>query len=169
MVNHGLSTGALFALVGMLYERYHTREIRSLGGLARRLPVLTFFFVLITLSSIGLPGLNGFVGEFLVLVGIFQVDKSYAVVASLGIILGAFYMLWLVQRILFGPLKEPHHDGSAVRDLNAIEIMALAPIAAACLWIGLYPNFFLSRMEPAVRQVAEKLEQSTAQIGRAHV
>ncbi|MBI3462754.1 MAG: NADH-quinone oxidoreductase subunit M [Planctomycetes bacterium] len=155
MVNHGLSTGALFALVGMLYSRYHTREIRSLGGLARQMPVLAFFFVLITLSSIGLPGLNGFIGEFLVLVGMFQVEKSYAIVASLGIILGAFYMLWLVQRILFGPLKEPHHDGPAVRDLNRIEIAALAPIAAACLWIGLYPNFFLSRMEPAVRQVAE--------------
>ena len=163
MVNHGLSTGALFALVGMLYERYHTREIRSLGGLARRLPVLTFFFVVMTLSSIGLPGLNGFVGEFLVLVGMFQVNKAFAAVAAVGIILGAFYMLWLVQRIFFGPLREPHHDGGPVADLNWREIAALAPIAAACLWIGLFPNFFLSRMEPAVRVVAQRWETSSPQ------
>jgi NADH-quinone oxidoreductase subunit M len=158
MVNHGLSTGALFALVGMLYERYHTREIRSLGGLARKLPVLTFFFVVVTLSSIGLPGLNGFVGEFLVLVGMFQVNKLFAAVAAVGIILGAFYMLWLVQRVFFGPLREPQHDGGPIADLNWREISALAPIAAACLWIGLFPNFLLSRMEPAVQRVAQQWE-----------
>ena len=156
MVNHGLSTGALFALVGMLYERYHTREIRSLEGLARKMPRLTFLFVVITLSSIGLPGLNGFVGEFLVLVGIFQVSKSYAAAAAIGIILGAFYMLWLVQRIFFGPVREPLHDTGFVQDLNPREIAALAPIVAACLWIGVYPNFFLSRMEPAIARVASK-------------
>jgi len=159
MINHGLSTGALFALVGMLYERYHTLEIKSLGGLARRLPVLTFFFVFITLSSIGLPGLNGFVGEFLVLVGMFQVNRMFAAVAAVGIILGAFYMLWLVQRVFFGPLREPPHDGGPVSDMNWREIAALAPIAAACLWIGLFPNFFLNRMEPAVRQVVQRLHQ----------
>lgn len=168
MVNHGLSTGALFALVGMLYERYHTREIRSMGGLARRMPVLTFFFVLITLSSIGLPGLNGFVGEFLVLVGMFQVNKMFAAVAAVGIILGAFYMLWLVQRIFFGPLREPHHEGGPVTDMNRREIAALAPIAAACLWIGLFPNFFLSRMEPAVQQVVQRFDQSAPRMS-AHV
>lgn len=168
MVNHGLSTGALFALVGMLYERYHTREIRSLGGLARQLPVLTFFFVLITLSSIGLPGLNGFVGEFLVLVGMFQVNKVFAAVAAVGIILGAFYMLWLVQRVFFGPLREPQHDGGPVPDMNWREIAALAPIAAACLWIGLFPNFFLNRMEPAVRQVVQRLDQLPPKLS-AHV
>jgi NADH-quinone oxidoreductase subunit M len=168
MVNHGLSTGALFALVGMLYERYHTREIRSLGGLARRMPVMTFFFVLITLSSIGLPGLNGFVGEFLVLVGMFQVNKMFAAIAAVGIILGAYYMLWLVQRVFFGPLREPHHEGGPVTDMNGREIAALAPIAAACLWIGLFPNFFLSRMEPAVRQVVQRLDQPLSRMS-AHV
>jgi NADH-quinone oxidoreductase subunit M len=161
MVNHGLSTGALFALVGMLYERYHTREIAALGGLARRLPVLSFFFLVITLSSIGLPGLNGFIGEFLVLVGAFQVSKTYAVLAAVGIILGAFYMLWLVQRVFFGPVREPQpeHGGPEVTDLGLREILALTPIAAVCLWIGVYPNFFLVRMEPAIEQVVRVLGQ----------
>ena len=156
MVNHGLSTGALFALVGMLYERYHTREIRAFGGLARKLPVLAFFFVVVTLSSIGLPGLNGFVGEFLVLLAAFQVNTTYAVLAATGIILGAFYMLWLVQRVFFGPLREPHHEGGEVADLDRREVAALVPIVVACLWIGLYPNYFMSRMEPAVRDVAQR-------------
>ncbi len=168
MVNHGLSTGALFALVGMLYERYHTREIRSLGGLARKMPVLAFFFVVFTLSSIGLPGLNGFVGEFLVLLAMFEVRKAYSIIGAVGIILGAFYMLWLVQRMLFGPLKEPHDGDDAVRDLDGREIAALAPIAAVCLWIGLCPNIFLSRMEPAVRQVAERLEPAATRVAIAH-
>jgi len=159
MVNHGLSTGALFAMVGMLYERYHTRDIAALGGLARRLPVLTFFFVVITLSSIGLPGLNGFIGEFLVLVGMFQVQPRYAVLAAVGIILGAYYMLWLVQRVFFGPLREPEHGDSPVSDLRLREILALAPITIICLWIGLYPNFFLRRMEPAIEQVVQSLER----------
>jgi NADH-quinone oxidoreductase subunit M len=157
MVNHGLSTGALFALVGMLYERYHTREIVALGGLARQLPVLTFFFLVITLSSIGLPGLNGFIGEFLVLVGIFQVNVAYGVLAAVGIILGAYYMLWLVQRVFFGPVHEPPHGGKPVADMNIREIAAIAPIAVACLWIGVFPNFFLTRMNPAIDEVARRL------------
>jgi NADH-quinone oxidoreductase subunit M len=163
MVNHGLSTGALFALVGMLYERYHSRNIDSFGGLARQMPILTFFFVFITLSSIGLPGLNGFVGEFLVLAGIFQVNVALAAWAALGIILGAYYMLWLVQRVFFGPLCRQHHSGNGVSDMNLREVAAIAPIAVACLWIGLYPNFFLSRMQPAIDQVAQRLVPPTAQ------
>ena len=159
MVNHGLSTGALFALVGMLYERYHTRDIVALGGLARRLPVLTFFFVVVTLSSIGLPGLNGFIGEFLVLVGMFQVRPLYAVLAAVGIILGAYYMLWLVQRVFFGPLREPEHGATPVSDLGTREILALAPIVAICLWIGLYPNFFLRRMEPTIEKIVQSLDR----------
>jgi NADH-quinone oxidoreductase subunit M len=158
MVNHGLSTGALFALVGMLYERYHTRTIHSLGGLARRMPVLAFFFVVITLSSIGLPGLNGFVGEFLVLAGMFQVSKAYAALAAVGIILGAFYMLWLVQRVFFGPLREPHHGVEHATDMSLREIAAVGPLAAVCLWIGIFPNFFLSRMGPSIERVAQRLE-----------
>ncbi len=158
MVNHGLSTGALFALVGMLYERYHTRDIAALGGLARRMPVLAFFFLVMTLSSIGLPGLNGFVGEFLVLVAMFQVHKTYAVVAAVGIILGAFYMLWLVERVFFGPQRAPETAHGAVKDLSLREVLAVAPIACACLWIGLYPNGVLSRTEPALRPIAQRIE-----------
>ncbi len=170
MVNHGLSTGALFALVGMLYERYHTRQIADLAGLARKLPWLAFFTVVAALSSIGLPGLNGFVGELLILLGAFhrawagappEWAASYrlvAVLATSGVVLGAWYMLWLVQRVLFGPLREPKHDAShaPVRDLSAREIMALAPIVALMLWIGLCPKFFLDRMAPTLDRLTEQ-------------
>ena len=125
LINHGLSTGGLFALVGMLYDRYHTREIRQFGGLTRRLPYLSAMFVFFTLSSVGLPGLNGFAGEFLILIGMFQravgplpddlahTFKWFAVLAVFGVVLGAWYMLWLVERVFFGPLREPalHGDG----------------------------------------------------------
>jgi NADH-quinone oxidoreductase subunit M len=172
MVNHGLSTGALFAIVGMLYERYHTREIKELSGLARRSPWLAFFFVFFTFSSIGLPGLNGFVGEFMVLLGAFQrawtgtppefetAVRVAAVLAVLGVVLGAWYMLWLVRRILFGPVREPHHEhdnghsSSPVGDLAWREVLALAPLAVFVLWIGVQPSTFLKRMEPTLNPIA---------------
>jgi NADH-quinone oxidoreductase subunit M len=175
MINHGLSTGGLFAVVGMLYERYHTREISALGGLARRTPLLAFFFVLLTLSSIGLPGLNGFAGEFLVLAGMFQrawtaapaglvvAYKVIAVVSVFGVVLGAWYMLYLVQRVFFGPLKEPGdgHGHAAVRDLSLREVAALAPLVVFVFWIGLAPEFFLSRMQPALAPLAGEVLQAT--------
>jgi NADH-quinone oxidoreductase subunit M len=166
MVNHGISTGGLFALVGMLYERYHTRQIADLGGLARRMPWLTFFFVLFTFSSIGVPGLNGFAGEFLILIGMFQRAwaeapaawsvqfLTIAVLAVSGVVLGAWYMLWLVQRVLFGPLKEPKTD-HFVSDLSLREILALAPLAVFVLWIGLRPHDFLSRMQPTLNAASQ--------------
>jgi NADH-quinone oxidoreductase subunit M len=168
MINHGLSTGGLFACVGMLYERYHTREIADMGGLARRVPILTFFFIVFTMASIGLPGLNGFVGEFLVLIGTFQrafVETNgawagqlrfVAVVAVLGVVLGAWYMLWLVQRTFFGPLKEPHaHAGAPpVRDLSLREVAALAPLLVFIVWIGLQPQRFLTPMRQTLAAVA---------------
>ena len=165
MVNHGLSTGGLFALVGMLYERYHTREIRAYGGIARRLPVLAFFMLLMTLSSIGLPGLNGFAGEFLLLVGMFQrawagsigplaLYRAASVLAVFGVVLGAWYMLWLVERVFFGPLREPaveHGQPSPpIRDLSAREVAGLVPLVVFIVWIGLQPSFFLNRMGPAL-------------------
>jgi NADH-quinone oxidoreductase subunit M len=163
MVNHGLSTGALFAMVGMLYERYHTRQIADLSGLAARMPWLAFFMVLFTFSSIGVPGLNGFAGEFLILLGTFQrawADAplllttqlvTVAVLAVSGVVLGAWYMLWLVQRVFFGPLKEPHNPGhSVVQDLSLREILALAPLAVFVIWIGIRPGDFLSRMQPTL-------------------
>ena len=183
MINHGLSTGGLFAVVGMIYERYHTREIKSFGGLARRTPMLATFMVLLTFSSIGLPGMNGFAGEFLILLGMFQrawADPSAAyawqyqvisVLAVFGVVLGAWYMLWLVQRIFFGPLKEPdHHDAHghvAVRDMSPREILALAPLMVFIIWIGLWPKYFLDRMHttlaPISQEVARHLDESTSQ------
>jgi NADH-quinone oxidoreductase subunit M len=163
MVNHGLSTGALFALVGMLYERYHTRQIADLSGLAVRMPWLAFFMVLFTFSSIGVPGLNGFAGEFLILLGAFQrawADSpplvatqllTIAVLAVSGVVLGAWYMLWLLQRVFFGPLQEPHPQRHhAARDLTLREIVALAPLAIFVVWIGIRPIDFLSRMQPTL-------------------
>jgi len=157
MINHGISTGALFALVGMIYERYHTREIKQLGGLAYRTPILAFFLVLFTMSSIGLPGMNGFAGEILILLGMFQrawADDAgqfvlhyriISVIAVFGVVLGAWYMLWLLQRILFGPLHEPSsgQHGKEVSDLSLREISSLVPLAIFVFWIGLYPTFFL--------------------------
>lgn len=180
MVNHGLSTGALFALVGMLYERYHTRQIADLSGLALRTPWLAFFMVLFTFSSIGVPGLNGFAGEFLILLGSFQrawADSppllatqllTIALLALSGVVLGAWYMLWLVQRVFFGPLKEPqaaaHHS---IHDLDLREIVALAPLAVFVVWIGIRPGDFLSRMQPTLemarRPAATLLDAQTTQ------
>jgi NADH-quinone oxidoreductase subunit M len=161
LVNHGISTGALFALVGMLYERYHTRQIADLGGLSRKLPILAFFMLLFTLSSIGLPGLNGFAGEILILAGAFQRGWGQAVGASAvslkwvsvlavsGVVLGAWYMLWLVQRVFFARLKEPASEHPA-GDLTGREIAALVPLALLVFWIGVCPRFFLDRMAPAL-------------------
>ena len=180
MVNHGLSTGGLFAIVGMLYERYHTREISQLGGLARRVPWLAFFMLLFTFSSIGLPGLNGFVGEMMVLVGMFQAAWAawlsgdtqlliIAVLAVTGVVLGAWYMLWLVQRVFFGPLKEPAHhasngsaDDETVTDMTWREFFALAPLAVFIVWIGVQPSLFLSRMEPTLSTVQEQVASRVA-------
>ncbi len=168
MVNHGLSTGALFLVIGCIYERYHTRNIDEFGGLARKMPWLAFFLVFFTLSSIGLPGLNGFVGEFLVLLGAATsagtrdglapgpLGYGYVIPAALGIILSAVYMLWMCQRVLFGPLKEPPDtpDTSTglTQDLTRREITILAPIALCCVVLGVYPAPVLNQFEVAIRQ-----------------
>jgi len=178
MINHGISTGALFALVGMIYERYHTREISRLSGLARRMPVMAFFLLLFTFSSIGLPGLNGFAGEFLVLLGMFQRGwaeapaavsgqlKVIAVLSLLGVVLGAWYMLWLVQRICFGPLREPHDGGppAASPDLSLREVAALVPLAVFVFWIGLAPRWFLDPVGPALDRMADAMERPLRQV-----
>jgi len=169
MLNHGLSTGALFLLVGMMYERYHTRRFGQVGGLARQMPWFAFFLVFFTLSSIGLPGLNGFVGEILVLLGTVMstghrghLGFAYAAVAATGIVLGAVYMLHMTGRVLFGPVVEPEHtpdtSGGLKRDLTAREIGVLAPIAALCLWIGVYPSHLVTSIQPALdRQVLARV------------
>ena len=182
MVSHGISAGALFAIVGMLSERYQTRAIDRFSGLARKLPVMTCFTVLFTFSSIGLPGLNGFAGEFMILFGSFQHAFSGPVVAGrgqqvvvvlavFGAVLGAWYMLWLVKRVFFGPLREPLTDDpdSAIGDLCTREVAALVPLAILVFWIGLYPKYFLDRMAPAldastvaVKRSAEKSQTVVA-------
>jgi NADH-quinone oxidoreductase subunit M len=160
MVNHGLSTGGLFAVVGMIYERYHTRQISDLHGLARETPLLAMFMLLFTFSSIGLPGLNGFAGEFLILLGMFQRAWSeapalwsaqwlaIAVLATFGVVLGAWYMLWMVERVFFGPLRTPEHRAGdpPIRDMSGREMLALAPLVVFMFWIGLVPGHFLRPM-----------------------
>ncbi|MGQ9682510.1 MAG: NADH-quinone oxidoreductase subunit M [Anaerolineae bacterium] len=151
MINHGLSTGALFLLVGMIYERRHTRQIAEFGGLWKVVPVFSVLFLIVTFSSIGLPGTNGFVGEFLILLGAFQSWMAYGIVGTVGIILAAAYMLWMYQRVFFGP-----NDNAAnhkLVDLNAREIITLAPLVLLILLIGWYPAPFLSRIEPAVESL----------------
>ncbi|MFO1094833.1 MAG: NADH-quinone oxidoreductase subunit M [Planctomycetaceae bacterium] len=155
MINHGLSTGGLFLLVGMIYDRYHTRQLDDLGGLANRLPLIACGMVFISMSSIGLPGLNGFVGEVLSLMGMFARHKLYAVLGATGVVLGAWYLLTMLQHAFFGPLKEPHHGDEHVTDLNIRELLALGPIVAACLWIGLYPTPVLDLIRPDITAVAD--------------
>jgi NADH-quinone oxidoreductase subunit M len=159
MVNHGLSTGALFVIVGMLYDRRHTRLISAYGGLTKVLPVLAGFFMVITLSSIGLPGLNGFVGEFLILVGTFRVYPMAAVFAALGVILAAVYMLWMFQRVMFGQVT--HEENRHLSDLSGREIALLLPLVLLILWIGIYPQPFLQRTEMSTQQLLERVATAT--------
>jgi len=149
MLNHGFSTGALFLLVGMIYERRHTRMIEDFGGLWKQMPIFAAFFIVVTLSSIGLPGLNGFVGEFLILVGTFKSTGIYAVIAATGIILAAAYMLWMYQRVMFGEVTK--EENKALKDLSGREILVLSCVTLFIFWIGIYPQTFLSRMEPTVK------------------
>jgi NADH-quinone oxidoreductase subunit M len=156
MINHGISTGALFLIVGMIYERRHTRLIEDYGGIAKVVPIFAAFFMIVTLSSIGLPGTNGFVGEFLVLLGAFNSRIIYAVLGAIGIILAAVYMLWMLQRVLFQEIK--HEENKKLLDLNKREIIILIPIILLIFWIGFYPQPILSRMEPAVKNILEYVE-----------
>lgn len=148
MINHGVSTGALFLLVGVIYERTHTRKIADYGGIASKTPVYATMLMIVTLSSIGLPGTNGFIGEFTILVGAFQYGKPYAVIASLGIILGAGYMLWLYQRVAFGRVTNPHNEH--LSDMNLREVAAALPLIILVFFIGLYPNASFRVMHASV-------------------
>jgi len=149
MINHGLSTGALFLIVGMIYERRHTRMIADFGGLSRVMPVFATFFMIVTLSSIGLPGLNGFVGEFLILIGTFKSNVVYAVFAATGVIFAAVYMLWMFQRVMFGEITK--EENRNLKDLSLREIGVLVPILIFIFWIGLYPKTFLGKTEASVQ------------------
>ncbi|RMH19970.1 MAG: NADH-quinone oxidoreductase subunit M [Gemmatimonadetes bacterium] len=156
MISHGVSTGALFLLLGMLYERRHTRRIEDFGGLAHSAPWLATAFVITALASIGLPGTSGFVGEFLALLGTFESHRLAAIVAATGVIFAAYYMLPMVQRVFFNALDKP--ENREVEDLSRREFAVLAPMLALMVWIGVQPEPFLRRMEPSVRHVLERVE-----------
>ncbi|MCA9008512.1 MAG: NADH-quinone oxidoreductase subunit M [Planctomycetaceae bacterium] len=161
MINHGLSTGALFIIVGMIYERYHTRMMDDLSGLATRLPMIACSMVFISMASIGLPGLNGFIGEFLSLAGMFKANALYAALATTGVVLGAWYLLTAVQRVFFGTLKEPHqhgHSNDEITDMNPREFLALAPLVVLCLWIGVRPAGLIDIVEPDIKAIAVLFE-----------
>ena len=168
MLNHGLSTGALFLIVGMVYERRHTKKIADFGGIAKVMPILALFFMIATLSSIGLPLLNGFVGEFLILLGAFKWDYRYSVLATTGIVLGAIYMLWAYQRVMFGPLDKP--ENKALKDLSLREIFVLLPISIMIFVMGIYPKPFLERIEPSVSSLIHtKFSQTIKQNSTNHI
>jgi len=161
MINHGLSTGGLFLIVGIVYERRHTRLISEYGGLWSVMPVFAVFFMVMMLSSIGMPAIpgNGFVGEFAVLLGAFQLpNKIWAVLAATGIVLGAVYMLWLYQRTMFGKLTNPENEKLA--DLNAREICTLVPLVVLSFWIGLYPKPFFNILKEPVERLVQQVEKT---------
>ena len=158
MVNHGLSTGALFLLVGMIYERRHTREIAALKGLQKSAPILAGVFTLVMLSSIGLPGLNGFSGEFLILVGSFLTRRWFTIVAALGVILAAVYLLWAYQRVFHG---EPDAENAEMPDLSWREGLVMAPLLGLIVFLGVYPQPMLDRIQPSVDRLVTHIEDNS--------
>jgi len=155
MLNHGISTGALFLLVGVVYERRHTRLIADYGGLTKVMPYYAVFFMVFTLSSIGLPPLNGFVGEFLILLGAFEANVVYGVLAATGVVLGAIYMLWMYQRVFFGEVT--HKENETLKDLSFREIVVFAPLILMVVVMGVYSKPFISKMEPSVNAFIEQV------------
>jgi len=158
MLNHGIITGALFLAIGMVYERTHSRMIKDYGGLATPLPVFAAFFMVFTLASIGLPGMNGFIGEFLIILGGFTAKKWAGVLAAIGIIIGAGYMLWLYQRVFF---METNPKLLSYPDMNLREIITLLPLVVLVFWIGIYPNAFLGFMHVSVQHLVDRLNMPT--------
>jgi NADH-quinone oxidoreductase subunit M len=167
MVNHGLSTGALFLVVGMLYERRHTRLIADYGGLWKVVPALSVLFLIVSLSSLGLPGLNGFVGEFLILLGTFQVNRTLAVFATTGIIFAAVYLLWMYQRVFFGAItKEANRH---LPDLSLREWAVLLPILLFIVWIGVYPAAFTGMTEASAQALITQVQSKAAATASARI
>jgi NADH-quinone oxidoreductase subunit M len=158
MLAHGVSTGGLFLMVGMLSDRRHTRLISEFGGLKHVMPRLTAAFFIITLASIGMPGLNGFVGEFLIMLGAFRWDPRFVVVAGLGVILSAVYMLWMVQRVFYGPVT--HEENHTLPDLRPREWASVVPLCAMSILMGVLPMLFLKPMEPSVRRFVDRVQSA---------
>jgi NADH-quinone oxidoreductase subunit M len=154
-LNHGISTGALFLLVGNVYERRHTRLISEYGGLSKVMPAYATVFLIMTMSSIGLPALNGFIGELLILQGVFVASRIWAAFAASGVVLGAAYMLWLYQRTMFGKVENPKNE--RLLDLNFRELATYAPLLVLAVWIGLYPKPFIDRLQTSVDRVVVRI------------
>jgi NADH-quinone oxidoreductase subunit M len=169
-INHGISTGALFLIVGMLYERRHTRLISEFGGLATPMPNFAAIYLIITLSSLGMPLLNGFIGEFTILQGAFEVNHAWAAWATLGIVLGAAYLLWLYQRVVFGNVT--HEVNKTLPDLNAREYAVLVPLVIIAFWIGIYPKPFFAvigkPVERIIQQANPEFYHNVSPIGEGH-
>ena len=161
MINHGISTGALFFLVGMIYERRHSRLIAAYGGIARVVPLFSAILTVVSLSSIALPGTNGFVGEFLVLLGSFRTYPVITALATTGVIVAAMYLLTAVQRVIYNPLTD--HENEKLTDLSVRELAVLIPLLVCILWLGIYPKPFLRRMEPSARQLIEQVRPGATQ------
>ncbi len=157
MINHGLSTGALFLIVGILHDRAHTRMISEFGGVSKQMPILSAFFIIIILSSIGLPGLNGFIGELLCLIGIFKAHKLWAILGTTTVILSAAYLLWMFQRIMQGPIK--NEKILKFKDLNLKEILIFVPILFFIFWMGIFPNTFLRKMDKSIDQLLNQVKK----------
>jgi NADH-quinone oxidoreductase subunit M len=165
MVNHGVSTGALFLMVGMLYERRHTRLIADFGGLWQAIPAFSALFLVVTLSSAGLPGLNGFVGEFLVLLGAFRINVWLAAAAATGIIFAAVYLLWMYQRVIFGELT--HEANRRLADLSPREWALVVPLIVFIVWIGVYPSAFTGPTEASIEALIGQVQSKASVAGRA--
>ena len=156
MINHGISTGALFLIVGFIYERRHTRLITDFGGLSKQMPIFATVFMIVTFSSVGLPGTNGFVGEFLILLGAFESQlRWWTIIATSGVILSAVYMLWVFQRVMFGELDNPKNQ--KLLDLNAREITIMVPLIVLIFFMGLYPKPFIDKMDPAIQKLVAQV------------
>src|SRR5947207_4288127 len=162
-INHGISTGALFLIVGIIYERRHTREISQFGGISNVMPVFAIVFLIMTLSSIGLPLLNGFIGEFTIMMGALQEQLWWAVFAGSGIVLGAAYMLWLYQRTMLGKLENPANE--KLLDLNLRELVTIVPLIIVAFWIGLYPAPFFRVLDKPVNKLVARVRPEFFQAG----
>ncbi len=167
MINHGLSTGALFMIVGVLYERRHTKKIADFGGIMKVMPVFSVIFMIVIFSSIGLPGLNGFVGEFLILLGSFYSPNLgtnlYSIISTTAVILAAVYLLWMFQRVMLGPIDRDENKNLA--DLSKMEIFSFVPIIIFIVWIGVHPNTFLSKTELSVNKIVNNFQNAKSKLG----
>jgi NADH-quinone oxidoreductase subunit M len=163
MLSHGLISGALFLCVGVVYDRLHTRELSRYGGIVDNMPRYATVFMILMLGSVGLPGTSGFVGEFLILLGTFQVNTLIAALAATGVILGAAYMLMLYRRVVFGP--RVNKDALAMPDLNTRELSLLVPLVLLVLWLGVFPNTVMDKISPTVHQLVADYQEKLADAG----